>query len=317
MGQHVATYCCQEEMCVADRRATWEVLAGDSSSSASRPQQGPGPRSQQGMFLSAEDVLMGERTAVHLPLEVSAESKGKGPSPPFQAYDPRNTCCKADQAENDQASYPVEALSYTPVRFDQVSSMDAERSHARYSKIAVHSTHTRTQRRTKAWEEWLKEAIVGRSVTLLAATKETQNEEGDGQPGATQAEGETQKQVISAELAKGAKCEKVPVVYSLDRSLTTLSFVPHESCKSLHTVVHIANIQVICPVSDFMVFFDQVDACLDEGDKARAVLLQYVADDTERKRVCFLEESEKAKDCFVQALTTLWLEKRNNHSMWF
>jgi len=190
-----------------------------------------------------------------------------------------------------------------------VNSMDLERSHARYSKIAVHSTHARTQRRSKAWEEWLKATTIGRSVILLAVTEKAA---GGAQPALGDRVGGN-----TVEASKGARCEKVPAMYSLDRSLTTLSFVPHEPSELSSTEVSIDKIQVICPVSDFMVFCDQVDTCLDEAEKARAVLLQYHADDAVRKRVCFLEESEQAKDLCVQALTTLWLEKRNNHSMWF
>jgi len=66
-----------------------------------------------------------------------------------------------------------------------------------------------------------------------------------------------------------------------------------------------------------MLLFSQVDSLLDESELRRAVLIQYLSDASERRRVCFLEQSDAAKDEFVQALTALWLEKRNDHSMWF
>lgn len=211
-------------------------------------------------------------------------------------------CCRAH--EDYSESIPtnasmLESLSYTPVRFDVNPTMDVERSHARYSKIVVHSTRARTQRRSKAWEEWLRAATAGRAIVLLIGIPDS----------------ETPLSV----------CTKLPAMYYLDRALTKLTILPAESrdidsnesnTKSVITI-SVDNIQVICPATDFMLFFDQVEAQLDESEQRRAVLLQYTTEDTERKRVCFLEDSEHAKDRFVQALTALWLEKRNGHSMWF
>mmetsp|Transcript_31290 Transcript_31290/g.71439 ORF Transcript_31290/g.71439 Transcript_31290/m.71439 type:complete len:319 (+) Transcript_31290:64-1020(+) len=318
MGQKASTYCCQEDLS-ADQRLTWELLPGVvSSSSMSRPQDSQGPQSRPGRLIATEEILLGEHTgAADFSMAASDEDRLKRPmsQSPFEAYDPRKTCCTTMEDEMDHTAYPLEALSYTPVRFDHVNSMDLERSHARYSKIAVHSTHARTQRRSKAWEEWLKATTVGRSVILLTVTEKPQGSDvkgaGEAVPVLGSGGGGT------AELSKGLRCDKVPAMYSLDRSLTTLVFVPHEPAMLPSMEVPIDRIQVICPVSDFMVFCDQVDTCLDEAEKARAVLLQYHTDDSVRKRVCFLEGSEQAKDLCVQALTTLWLEKRNNHSMWF
>jgi len=213
-------------------------------------------------------------------------------------------CCRAH--EDYSESIPtnasmLESLSYMPVRFDVNPTMDVERSHARYSKIVVHSTRARTQRRSKAWEEWLRAATAGRAIVLLIGIPDS----------------DTPLSV----------CSKLPAMYYLDRALTKLTILPAESredesnpnesnTKSVITIL-VDNIQVICPATDFMLFFDQVEAQLDESEQRRAVLLQYTTEDTERKRVCFLEESEHAKDRFVQALTALWLEKRNGHSMWF
>merc|ERR1719231_1506160 len=81
--------------------------------------------------------------------------------------------------------------------------------------------------------------------------------------------------------------------------------------------IPVDNIQVVCPLTDFMLLSDVVEAQLDESERARAALVQYLAENGESQRVCFLEESENAKDRCVQALTALWLEKRNDHSMWF
>jgi len=196
------------------------------------------------------------------------------------------------EQQADSPTQPLETLSYVPVRFDESSTVDAERSHSRYSKIMVHSTRARTQRRSKVWEDWLRAATAGRAITLLNGLAE---------------DSENQASVL----------EKIPAMYHLDRPLTKLSFLPANGAEVPAITILVDSIQVICPATDFMLFYDQVDAKLDESEKSRAVLLQYTTDDTERKRVCFLEESVAAKERFVQALTALWLEKRNDHSMWF
>jgi len=215
-------------------------------------------------------------------------------------------CCKANDNTTVHFETPdvdpnsmIESLSYLPVRFDEGNTFDVERSHTRYSKIIVHSTRARTQRRSKAWEDWLRGATAGRAVTLLSGFGSTPRNNGE------------------AEGVDVVPCSKVPATYFLDRGLTKLSVLPTDAHASEAIMLLVDNIQVICPASDFMLFFDQIQARLDESEKARAVLLQYVTEDTERKRLCFLEESEAAKDRFVQALTALWLEKRNDHSMWF
>jgi len=210
-------------------------------------------------------------------------------------------CCKVDGelgpildgvTDPPEQIEPLESLSYTPVRFDESTTIDVERSHARYSKIVVHSTRARTQRRSKVWEDWLKGATAGRTVVLITGIQDSEQN-------------------------TGPSIEKVPAMYYLDRSLSKLSILPANgvNARPLHILVN--NIHVICAASDFMLFCDEVDDHLDDTEKARAVFLQYVTEDTERKRVCFLEDSEPARERFVQALTQLWLERRNDHSMWF
>lgn len=226
---------------------------------------------------------------------------------PFDANfpgEPTWGCCSTHDAsgqglsaEAPAAASMLESLSYVPVRFDEGTTMDVERSHARYSKIVVHSTRARTQRRSKAWEEWLRGATAGREVVLLEGFENLRAEK-------------------EMSLAASA-CNKVHATYFLDSSLSKFSILPKDAVSSPSITLPIDNIQVICPVSDFMVFFDRIETHLDESEKTRAVLLQYVTEEAQRRRVCFLEESERAKDHCVQALTALWLEKRNDHSMWF
>lgn len=220
-------------------------------------------------------------------------------------YDEWGCCRSRDDQEDMIATTPtnLEGLSYTPVRFDANSTIDAERSHSRYSKIVVHSTRARTQRRSKAWEDWLRAATTGRPVTLLMGNC-FQSESG--------ASGK-------ASMAVQHPPSKVQATYYLDRGLTKLSVLVDESgvIDSQPIIILLDNIQVICPLTDFMLLADVVESQLDESERTRAALLQFKTDGAEQKRVCFLEESEVAKDRFVQALTALWLERRNDHSMWF
>lgn len=202
-------------------------------------------------------------------------------------------------------SSKLESLSYLPVRFDEGSTADNERSHTRYAKLVLHSTRARTQRRSKAWEDWLRGATAGRPITLLLGLKTPRRPENPGDRS-------------RSEEASSGECTKVAATYYLDRALTKVSIsVTNEKTEPEVSSFMVDNIQVICPASDFMLFFDQVDAKLDESERARAVLIQYVTEDTERKRICILEATEDAKDKFVQSLTALWLEKRHEYSMWF
>lgn len=220
-------------------------------------------------------------------------------------------CCRTHEEPSDIVSTmatSLESLTYSPVRFDTSSTVDVERSHSRYSKIVVHSTKARSQRRTKTWEEWLRAATGGRSVTLLMGFQDPLDRGTD-------------------DTASLDPPRKVSAMYHLDRALSKITIVPADPDSGESAVppitILVNQIQVICPITDFMLFTDTVEAqlmltrMLDEGDAARAALLQFKAEGDEQKRVCFLEESESAKDRFVQALTALWLEKRNEHSMWF
>merc|ERR1719198_397384 len=81
-------------------------------------------------------------------------------------------CCRAqdDHDESMMGLSSMETLSYVPVRFDVSSTIDNDRSQARYSTIVVHSSRARTQRRSKAWAEWLRVAIGGRKCTVLVGS---------------------------------------------------------------------------------------------------------------------------------------------------
>lgn len=202
-------------------------------------------------------------------------------------------CNRGVEQQNTPRMGRLEALSYQPTRFEETNTIDTGRSQARYSKVVVLSTKARTQRRPRAWEEWIRAAAAGRAVTLV---------EGVG------------------DLDQSAVFAKLPAMYYVDRALTKLSVLPAavagETQAPAITVV-LERIQVICPASDLILLVDQVDDKLDASEKVRAVFVQYGTDDDTRRRVCFLEESQSAQERCIQALTALWLERRNDHSMWF
>jgi len=215
-------------------------------------------------------------------------------------------CCRADHDEDGITGLTaMETLSYVPVRFEVSSTVDVDRSQARYQKIVVHSSRARTQRRSKAWEEWLRAATSGRSVTLLFGAGFHSPRDG------------AQAQALAGD------CRKVKSTYFLDRGLTKMSIIPADpgsgtdETSPAPVTILVDNIQVVCPLTDFMLLSEAMEQQLTEEERSRAALVQYLTEDNVSKRVCFLEESENAKDRCIQALTALWLEKRNDHSMWF
>jgi len=212
-------------------------------------------------------------------------------------------CCRAPGEFTDASlSQPLETLSYTPTRWDLKSTVDVERSQSRYKKIEVHSSRARTQRRSKAWEEWLRAAAAGRTVTLLMGA-------GFCTPRAAASEDSP------------CQCQKVAATYYLDRALTKISILLPGDADDVKAqppiTILVDNIKVVCAMTEFMLLSEAMESQLDEAERSRAALIQYLAEDNTPKRVCFLEESESAKDRSIQALTALWLEKRNDHSMWF
>merc|ERR1719375_1356112 len=114
-------------------------------------------------------------------------------------------CLRAEDGPNLEVVGPgsdlMESLSYSPVRFDATSTIDVERSQARYSNLVVHSSRSRLQKRSKVWEDWLRAATAGRNVTLLSGfSEETPRARADG--------------------SSAASVRRCPARYFLDRALT-------------------------------------------------------------------------------------------------
>lgn len=224
-------------------------------------------------------------------------------------------CCEANaDGTAVVVETTLESSGYVPVHFDNGTTIDLDRSYKRYPPSVVHSHRARTQRRAEVWSDWLRNAIKGRPITLLQGFQ------------STRAEGSCRHDEV-----QDFSCRKVPAVYYIDSNYTKLSILPQATGRTetavgllqdlpadqLVLTLVVKKIQVIRPASDCAVFFEEIDSELDDSERARAVLLQYVAEDSQRRRICFLEESKAAMDRFVESLTAVWLEKGNEHSMWF
>lgn len=139
----------------------------------------------------------------------------------------------------------------------------------------------------------MRAAIAGRSITLLKRAQQ----DSEGSP----------------------TLARVSATYYLDHALTKFSILPGPGTAIGPIPILVHSIQSIGPATEFKLLFDRADdvKALSEADKNRAIVLQYTAGESDRRSVFFLEESDAAKERLVQALTSLWLEKRNGHSMWF
>lgn len=215
-------------------------------------------------------------------------------------------CCQQEKLQQLPANAPrpstLVSESFLATRFDEEETFDEERSHERYSKVSMH-TGQKSQRRSGIWEDWVGGAVAGQTVLLLEGLR------GSGS--------KAWEKPLQCGVDVKPACSKVSAMYCLDRDLTRLCIVPMGPEKVPAISVPVQNLQMICPASDFMPFFGSLNSQLDESEKARAVLLQYVTEHTEQKFVCMLEESDLARDRFVQALTALWQEQRSDRAMQF
>jgi len=221
------------------------------------------------------------------------------PPPPLHVHAPcdgHRCCCKTHTIEpivettSDRSFLNLESLSYMPFRFDEAPASEAEKSLARYTPIVVRNTRIRS---SQGGRDWVMSAKAGRSITLLSTT--------GSRP---------QESPFSSFARVGAR-------YSLDRGLSTFCITPSSASGLPPTQITMDKLRVICPARGFALISTQVERCLDEAEKNRAVMLEYLTEELRLERLCFLEESETARDRLVQSLTALWLEKRNSHSMWF
>ncbi|CAE7224336.1 unnamed protein product [Symbiodinium pilosum] len=183
----------------------------------------------------------------------------------------------------------MQTLSYSPVKYEECDTIDTARSQDRYSNALVHTARMNTRRQLLDRQAWLSSAVQGRYAMLLLSSE-----------------------------AHGSPLWRVPTKYYLDHNHSSLSFFPG-GADGRHLDIMMDAIQGICSLTDSMMLIAQWESLLTDMEKSCAVLLKYRVDDTKALNceVCFLEESEAAKDMFIHTLTVLWLEKPQPHSAWF
>eukprot|EP00438_Fugacium_kawagutii_P030333 Skav223216 [mRNA] locus=scaffold2231:59260:65773:+ [translate_table: standard] len=200
-----------------------------------------------------------------------------------------------DDADEQRFAYQVggqplyiQTLSYSPVSYELCETVDTARSQERYSNALVHTARMNTRRQLLDRQAWLSSAVQGRHAMLL------NNLDEDSTP------------------------LRIPAKYFLDSNHSALSFLPGGS-EIVPVVIMMEAIQAICSLTDSMTRIAQWELHLTDLEQKCGVLLKYRDDDAAQssKEICFLEESEAAKDSFVHVLTILWLEKPQSHSVWF
>jgi len=155
-------------------------------------------------------------------------------------------------------------------------------SYPTYAEAIKQLTHCQGPRR--ALDDWLFDAVAGRAITLLAPCP------------------------LASETNK-VKLSKIPSMRYLNLSLTTLMIHPVEEDEFPSISILLDNVQAICSATESPLF-RELEPVLDEPEKGRAVLLLHKVEGTGRSQVCFLEESERSKDRFIQELREIWIEKR-------
>lgn len=219
------------------------------------------------------------------------------PEPMAKELGPRlgafGACCRVQHDVRDMnlsLQPPMESLSYQPLRFDvsHWQTIDVERSSTRYAKIlGYNSPHGWVKQRSPECTGWMQNAELGQQITLLTP----------------------QPQAVDERLL----ClENIPGMFVLDAEATMITI----HLDSVILSIPVDKIQVICPAMDVPNISFDLERGLEEEERDKSVLIQYVGDNGERLRLCFLEESAQAKERFIQALSTIWFEKRNALDMW-
>lgn len=218
--------------------------------------------------------------------------------------------CKVDPVSGLRSpEYPTEpikmqSLSYNPTQFEECSTEDTDRSQGRYSNTSVLSCRIKTRKQMQHQEAWLQSAVEGRPVTLVLHNS---SEVRAGMSG------------MSTKGDPTPDLSKVPARCILDRSHAALSILPQGRTDIDSRVVFMEAIRVICSVTDSVLFMAQWGTRLSKMEQNCGVLLQYRCEDEKSgvKEVCFLEESEAAKDAFIEGLTSIWLQEPQKHSLWY
>lgn len=194
-------------------------------------------------------------------------------------------CCDLQNGDADAVtniSVSMEGLSYNPVCFDEMKMDPTDWRELAATQMAPRPL----ERKVRPWERWLRQASTSRSISLLAP-----------EPVAAD------KPICTG--------DRIPAIWALDPSLAMLKLFPKgEFIESKVIAIRISNLQVICPAADYLVFFEQDKSDLKDHEKDLVVLIQYMSDLGEHRRVCFLVNSARYRERFVSAVTALWQERR-------
>eukprot|EP00811_Abedinium_folium_P001587 NODE_11453_length_1285_cov_8.512953.p1 GENE.NODE_11453_length_1285_cov_8.512953~~NODE_11453_length_1285_cov_8.512953.p1 ORF type:complete len:275 (-),score=45.31 NODE_11453_length_1285_cov_8.512953:270-1094(-) len=190
----------------------------------------------------------------------------------------------------------VESLNYMPLAYDaSQTTIDLERSHDRYKKLAMHSKHGWSLGTAMPSAAWMRAAASGMPVTIVTPAPA---------PVGT---------LRSA-------CGRLQGMLYLDGNFTKVTLLSVELSNQLALRVRIDQMQVISPTSDSEFY----GAVLDPAELGLGVLIQYTladdncgATDVGPWQVCFLVAAAPSREAFIDGLTTLWLEKRNQRETWF
>lgn len=139
-------------------------------------------------------------------------------------------------------------------------------------------------RRTVALDDWLIDAIAGRAITLVMPCSASEN-------------------------TTCTMC-KVSSMRYLNLSLTALIINPLEATDLPSFTITLDNVQSICSFAESTPLWCKFDSVLDEGERARAVLLLHIVEGAKSDHLCFLEDSEHSKNRFIHELREIWIEKR-------
>lgn len=203
-----------------------------------------------------------------------------------QSLHPYDSCkCLSKNAVDGGAM--VESLSYMPVCFEEVSSLDYERSGDRYVNLFMHKYSPRDKK------DWIRFAAPGHTCVVLTPFKNL-----------GETEHSTWTRTPSFLLVTSDKLTIFPAG----------SFDPGEAgCDEENNfkseiVISISRVEMACCASCILPLPDLGETTLDKAEQERAVYVQYMSECSIRKHMLFLEPSECAKDHLMQVLASLWQE---------
>eukprot|EP00811_Abedinium_folium_P001996 NODE_11831_length_1262_cov_14.798238.p1 GENE.NODE_11831_length_1262_cov_14.798238~~NODE_11831_length_1262_cov_14.798238.p1 ORF type:complete len:338 (+),score=78.48 NODE_11831_length_1262_cov_14.798238:149-1015(+) len=198
-------------------------------------------------------------------------------------------------------SQPVEAPPIEPTLWTAMARRcDDESSISWPGYLPDASDEEDGQRREKSglWKDWLHGGTAHRTITLICP------------PGAM-------GQELPASNTPG--CDRVPAILFVDRSLTKLMIIPDIMSAMRPITISVTQIRAVCAADAVQAFLGHAERVLYAFEVAKAVLLSYLessksgtepaesADSAPavERSVCFLEDSDVAKDDCIIALKEL------------